>query len=68
LNAAVAYGYSTKDISNVLSILRRELIFNNFLKFMLPFIIVVIIGIYLIIKWERWKRDDDLGKHILDNN
>jgi cbb3-type cytochrome oxidase subunit 3 len=68
LNAAVAYGYNSPNVSNILSSLRWKLIFNNFLKFMLPFIIITILGVYFIIKWERWKRDDDLGKHILDNN
>jgi len=68
LNASVAYGYSNNEINEVLSKLRWRVILNNFLIFMLPLIIITVIGIYLIVKWERWKRDDDLGKHILDNN
>ncbi|MDK2945861.1 hypothetical protein [Geotoga petraea] len=68
LNASVAYGYSNDEINEVLSKLRWRVILNNFLIFMLPLIIITAIGIYLIVKWERWKRDDDLGRHILDNN
>ncbi|MGM0641068.1 MAG: hypothetical protein ACQESN_06575 [Thermotogota bacterium] len=68
LNSATAYGYSPDEVTQILSKLRWRLIFKNFLIFMVPFILITGIGIYFIIKWERWKRDDDLGKHILGNN
>jgi len=68
LNSATAYGYTPDSVMEILSKLRWRLIFKNFFIFMVPFILITGFGIYFIIKWERWKRDDDLGKHILDNN
>jgi len=68
LNSATAYGNYSEDVVDILAKLRAKVIFKNFMIFMLPLIAITGIGIYLIVKWERWKRDDDLGKHILDNN